>query len=301
MPGLRKGKVRDVYDLGNRLLMVATDRQSAFDRVLAAVPFKGQVLNQVSAFWFEETEDVVPNHVISAPDPNAMLARKCDVYPVEFVVRGYITGSTSTSAWTLYEKGERNLCGNVLPDGLRKNQKLPRPILTPTTKSEEHDEPVTPEQIVQRGLMDPEEWNRASRTAMALYRRGVEIASRHGLILVDTKYEMGRDDEGRLRLVDEIHTPDSSRYWIAESYRERFDQGLKPENIDKEFLRLWFVDHCDPYADEVLPEPPEDLVVELSFRYVQLYEMITGREFQPAETEDPLGRLRRSLGREGLI
>lgn len=295
LPGGKRGKVRDSYDLGDRILLITTDRQSAFDRVLASVPFKGQVLNQVSAFWFENTSDIVPNHVISIPDPNATLAIKCEVFPVEFIVRGYLTGSTSTSAWTLYNNGSRNICGNQLPDGMIKNQKFPEPIITPTTKSEEHDESITPDGIIIQGLMTAQEWDRASEIAMKLFGRGVEVAAKNGLILVDTKYELGKDENGRIILVDEIHTPDSSRYWIAGSYEDRFRNGQEPENIDKEFLRLWFRDNCDPYNDEVLPEAPDDLVIELSSRYIKLYEMITGREFLPAPGDDPLNRLRENL------
>jgi phosphoribosylaminoimidazole-succinocarboxamide synthase len=296
LPGFRRGKVRDSFDLGERLLLVTTDRQSAFDRVLASVPFKGQVLNQVSAYWFEHTADIIPNHVISVPDPNATLARKCAVFPVEFIVRGYLTGSTSTSAWTLYNAGGRNICGNVLPDGMVKNEPFPAHIITPTTKSDEHDESITPEQIISSGLMTAGQWDRASSAVLALFARGVSMAAANGLILVDTKYEMGIDDRGDITLVDEIHTPDSSRYWLAESFQDRLSKGLEPENIDKEFLRLWFRDHCDPYRDAVLPPAPEDLVVELSSRYIRLYEMITGLTFQPAPEGDPVERLRLALG-----
>lgn len=295
LPDGKRGKVRDSYDLGDRILLITTDRQSAFDRVLASVPFKGQVLNQVSAFWFENTSDIVPNHVISIPDPNATLAVKCEVFPVEFIVRGYLTGSTSTSAWTLYNNGSRNICGNDLPDGMVKNQKFPEPIITPTTKSELHDESITPEGIVSQGLMTAQEWEKAADIVMKLFRRGMKIAAENGLILVDTKYELGKDENGNIILIDEIHTPDSSRYWIAGSYEERFRNGQEPMNIDKEFLRLWFRDNCDPYNDEVLPEAPEDLVVELSSRYIKLYEMITGKEFEPATGNDPLQRLRENL------
>lgn len=292
LPGGRRGKVRDSYDLGDKLLLITTDRQSAFDRVLASVPFKGQVLNQVSAFWFEVTEDIVQNHVISIPDPNATLAKKCEVFPVEFIMRGYLTGSTSTSAWTLYNNGERNICGNILPDGMVKNQKFPKPIITPTTKSDEHDESITPEGIVAGGLMTLEEWDSASDIAARLFERGMQIARENGLILVDTKYEIGRDEAGNIILIDEIHTPDSSRYWIADSFEERFNSGQEPDNIDKEFLRLWFRDNCDPYNDAVLPSAPDDLVIELSSRYIKLYEMITGRDFTPAPGH-PLDRLRK--------
>jgi len=295
LPGFRRGKVRDSYDLGEKLLLVVTDRQSAFDRILASVPFKGQVLNQVSAWWFEKTSDIVANHVLSIPDPNATLAVKCSIFPVEFVVRGYLTGSTSTSAWTLYDSGLRNICGNVLPDGMSRNQKFPEPIITPTTKSDEHDESITPGEIVSSGLMTGDEWERASDIAMALFRRGMDLAAGNGLILVDTKYELGRNSDGEIVLVDEIHTPDSSRYWIAGSYDEKFARGKNPDNIDKEFLRLWFRDNCDPYADEVLPEAPDDLIVELSSRYILLYEMITGTTFEPVSGENPVERLRRNL------
>lgn len=294
LPGGRRGKVRDTYDLGERLLLVTTDRQSAFDRVLASVPFKGQVLNMVSAWWFERTEDIVPNHVLSVPDPCATLARKCEVVPVEMVVRGYLTGSTSTSAWTLYAEGERNICGNVLPDGMVKNQPFPEPIITPTTKSDVHDRPVTPGEAVELGLITADEWERAAEIVLALFRRGRETAEANGLILVDTKYELGRTADGGLMLIDEIHTPDSSRYWLAESYEERMDAGEEPENIDKEFLRLWFRENCDPYSDGELPEAPADLVVELSSRYLRLYELITGVALDP-ETGDQLERLRRNL------
>ncbi|NOQ22220.1 MAG: phosphoribosylaminoimidazolesuccinocarboxamide synthase [Candidatus Aegiribacteria sp.] len=295
LPGGKRGKVRDSYDLGDGILLITTDRQSAFDRVLTSVPFKGQVLNQVSAFWFENTLDIVPNHVISIPDPNATLAVKCEVFPVEFIVRGYLTGSTSTSAWTIYNSGSRNICGNELPDGMVKNQKFPEPIITPTTKSEVHDESVTPEEIITQGLMTAEEWEMASDIVMKLFRRGVKIAAENGLILVDTKYELGKDENGDIILIDEIHTPDSSRYWISGSYDERFQSSQEPENIDKEFLRLWFRDNCDPYNDEELPAAPDDLVVELSSRYIKLYEMITGKDFEPAPGGDPVERLRENL------
>jgi len=281
-PGLIRGKVRDRYDLGDKLVLITTDRQSAFDRVLAAVPFKGQVLNQVSAFWFEHTRDIVPNHVIEVPDPNVTIARKCEVFPVEFVMRSYMTGTTSTSIWKNYESGARSYCGHELPDGMVKNQPLPKPLLTPTTKDDLHDELVSAAQVVERGLIDADTWARLEAITGALFARGQQIAAANGLILVDTKYEMGRDADGNIVLIDEIHTPDSSRYWLREGYESRFANGEEPENIDKEFLRRWFVDHCDPYHDEVLPEAPAELVAELSHRYIQLFEMITGTLFEPA-------------------
>jgi|WetSurMetagenome_2_1015567.scaffolds.fasta_scaffold10016_5 phosphoribosylaminoimidazole-succinocarboxamide synthase len=276
----KKGKVRDTYNIGDdRLLIVTTDRQSAFDRLLANVPFKGQVLNLDSVFWFEKTRDIVPNHLLSVPDPNAVWAKKCQVIPIEMVVRGYLTGSTSTSAWTHYEKGEREICGNILPDGMVKNQKFAEPIITPTTKSEVRDEPISAEEIVRRKILDQKTWEQLEEIVFKLFERGTQIAERNSLILVDTKYEFGFDNEDKLTLIDEIHTPDSSRYWLANTYVERFGNRMEPENIDKEFLRLWFKNNCNPYNDKILPKAPADLVEELSFRYIKLYEMITGKEF----------------------
>lgn len=274
-----QGKVRDTYDVGDKLILITTDRQSAFDRVLAAVPYKGQVLNLTSAWWFEKTTHIVPNHVIAIPDPNVTIAKKCQVFPVEFVIRGYITGTTNTALWTQYSKGVRNYCGNVLPEGLKKNQRLEKPLLTPTTKEAKHDRPISPVDIVQEGLMTQEEWDIAAAVTMRLYQFGMEWAAKQGLILVDTKYELGKDLEGNIVLLDELHTPDSSRYWLAASYEERFTKNLEPENIDKEFLRLWFADHCNPYEDKVLPKAPDELIVTLSSRYIQLYEMITDTPF----------------------
>ena len=279
LPNHKKGKVRDTYDLGEKLVLITTDRQSAFDRILANIPFKGQVLNQVSSFWFEQTRDIVPNHVIEIPDPNATVAKKCSILPIEFVVRGYLTGSTDTSAWTQYAKGIRNICGNILPDGMKKNQPFKNPILTPTTKSDLHDEPISAKEILDRNIMDKTTWEKCEEIAFKLFNRGVKIAAEHGLILVDTKYELGIDKAGCITLIDEIHTPDSSRYWLKESYERRLSNGQEPENIDKEFLRLWFRDHCDPYNDKVLPQAPKELIVELSSRYIKLYEMITGKQF----------------------
>ncbi|KAK9270860.1 hypothetical protein L1049_026446 [Liquidambar formosana] len=269
VPGLKsktRGKVRDIYDGGDYLVLVTTDRQSAFDRILASIPFKGQVLNETSLWWFANTQHITPNAVISAPDKNVTIVKKCSVFPVEFVVRGFVTGSTDTSLWTVYKKGVRNYCGNVLPDGLFKSQKLPANILTPTTKAADHDVPVTPDEIVKRGLMTRADYEEASRKALSLFEYGQRVALEHGLILVDTKYEFGKAPDGTIILIDEVHTPDSSRYWIAQSYEERFQNGLEPENVDKEFLRLWFKDHCNPYEDEVLPDAPEELVCELAWR-----------------------------------
>ena len=278
--GIKKtGKVRDQYKINNKIVLITTDRQSAFDRVLASIPFKGQVLNLTSAWWFEQTKHIIPNHALEIADPNVTIAKKCNVFPIEFVVRGYITGSTSTSLWTVYKNGDREYCGNALPEGLKKNQKLEKNMLTPTTKEEDHDRPISPKDIVSEGWMNQEDWDYCSAKALELFEFGQKKAAENGMILVDTKYEMGRDDNGEIVLIDEIHTPDSSRYWISETYDERMNSDQEPQNIDKEFLRLWFVDNCDPYNDERLPDAPEDLVAELSSRYIYLYETITGGIF----------------------
>ena len=292
----RAGKVRDQYALGDKIALITTDRQSAFDRVLASIPFKGQVLNLTSAWWFEQTKDIIPNQVINIPDPNITLAKNCEVFPIEFVVRGYITGSTSTSLWTVYNNGDREYCGNILSEGLVKNQKLDSNMLTPTTKEEHHDRPIAPNDIVREGWMTQTDWEYCSQKALELFEYGQKKAAENGMILVDTKYEMGKDENGEIVLIDEIHTPDSSRYWIAETYNERMASGNEPQNIDKEFLRLWFVDNCDPYNDEVLPAAPEDLIVELSSRYIYLYETITGQLFPFPETgESVIDRINKNL------
>lgn len=281
-PSRITGKVRDRYDLdATTLALVTTDRQSGFDRMLALVPFKGQVLNLTSAYWFEATKEIVPNHLLSVPHPNVSIVRKCTPFPIEFVVRSYMTGSTSTSIWKNYQDGVRNYCGHLLPEGMTKNQKLDKTILTPTTKEEEHDRPISEADIVAEGWMTQEDFDVCSKAALAVFAKGQEVAAQRGLILVDTKYEFGKDaNDGTIRLIDEVNTPDSSRYWLANSYQTRIDAGMEPENIDKEFLRLWFAENCDPYKDEVLPEAPKELVVELARRYIQLYEMITGLEFE---------------------
>jgi len=275
----RTGKVRDQYEFDDKIILITTDRQSAFDRVLASIPFKGQVLNLTSAWWFEQTKHIIKNQVIDIPDPNITIAKKCEVFPIEFVVRGYITGSTSTSLWTVYKNGDREYCGNKLEEGLAKNQKLDQNMLTPTTKEEDHDRPISPEEIVREGWMTQKDWKFCSEKALELFSFGQKKAAENGMILVDTKYEMGKDEDGNIVLIDEIHTPDSSRYWIESTYKERIEKAEEPQNIDKEFLRLWFVDNCDPYNDSTLPEAPDDLVIELSSRYIYLYETITGGIF----------------------
>ena len=275
----KTGKVRDQYELDNKIALITTDRQSAFDRVLASIPFKGQVLNLTSAWWFDQTKDIIPNHVINIPDPNVTLVKKCEVFPIEFVVRGYITGSTSTSLWTVYNNGDREYCGNALQEGLFKNQALDTNMLTPTTKEEHHDRPIAPDEIISEGWMTQKDWDYCSQMALELFAFGQVKSRQNGMILVDTKYEMGRDKDGIIRLIDEIHTPDSSRYWVANTYEERMSAGQEPQNIDKEFLRLWFVDNCDPYNDKILPDAPEELVAELSSRYIYLYETVVGASF----------------------
>lgn len=282
LPAKYPGKVRDTYDLGDgRLLLVTTDRQSGFDRMLGAIPFKGQVLNRTSLYWFERTKHIIGNHVIASPHSNALFARKCRVLPIELVVRGYMTGSTDTSIWTQYNRGVRQFCGHVLPEGMAKNEMLRENIVTPTTKESKHDRPITAQEIVAEGWMTADEWEFVSAKALALFAFGQELAAQRGLILVDTKYEFGVASDGEIVLIDEIHTPDSSRYWLAESYASRLAAGQEPDMIDKEFFRLWFRERCDPYADAVLPVPPNELIAELAARYIQLFEAITGTEFVP--------------------
>src|SRR5579862_3748326 len=288
------GKVRDIYDEGDKLVLITTDRHSSFDRIIAHIPWKGQVLNQVSAWWFERTKDIVPNHVLSVPDPNVTIAKKCSTLPIEAVVRGYLTGITDTAAWTRYADGQRNFGGTILPEGMHKNQKLPQPLFDPTTKEVMHDRVLLPEEMISEGFITSEMFDCVKATALALFARGQELAARNGLLLVDTKYEFGTDKDGRLTLIDEIHTPDSSRYWQLESYGARFAAGEEPEYFDKEFLRLWFRKHCDPYQDATLPPAPPDLVQELSRRYIAMYEQITGTKFQHGETPI-LPRIERNL------
>ena len=291
------GKVRDVYVAEDHITLISTDRHSSFDRIIACVPFKGEVLNQISLFWFKKTEDIVQNHVLSNPDPNVLVAKKCKVIPIEMVVRGYITGSTNTSLWTLYKNGQRDFGNFKLEDGMKKNQKLPEPVLTPTTKSDEHDRPITPKEIVEEGLMSQELWNEIADKAIRLFKRGQELALEKGLILVDTKYEFGLDENGKLMLIDEIHTPDSSRYWKADTYEDRFSREVDPEFFDKEFLRLWFKENCDPYKDEVLPSAPPELVAELSRRYIEIYETITGKKFNHDFSQSIMERLTNNLSK----
>jgi len=273
------GKVRDIYIQPDRLILVTTDRHSSFDRIIAHIPWKGQVLNQISAWWFEVTKDIVPNHVLAVPDPNVTVGKKMKMVPVEAVMRGYLTGVTDTAIWTRYSNGQRDFGGLTLPDGMKKNQKLPNPIFDPTTKEDAHDRAITPAEMIAEGLITQELFEQVKATATRLFVRGQEIAAKRGLILVDTKYEFGTDEKGELVLIDEIHTPDSSRYWQAEGYEEGMAKGEQPKSFDKEFLRLWFKENCDPYKDATLPDAPSELVEELSRRYIQMYEQITGEKF----------------------
>lgn len=290
----KAGKVRDIYDQGDKLILITTDRHSSFDRIIAHVPWKGQVLNQVSDWWFDKTRDIIGNHVLAIPDPNVTVAKKFRMVPVEAVMRGYLTGVTDTSIWTRYSAGKRDFGGLVLPDGMKKNQRLPSPIFDPTTKEDSHDRALTPSEMIAEGFITAELFERLRETALAIFARGQEVAARQGLILVDTKYEFGMDENDELVLIDEIHTPDSSRFWQLASYEERFKEGEEPQYFDKEFLRLWFKEHCDPYKDEKLPDAPAELVEELSRRYIQMYEQITGEKFVCGEK--PIGpRIERNL------
>jgi phosphoribosylaminoimidazole-succinocarboxamide synthase len=272
------GKVRDMYAHNGSRILITTDRVSAFDVVLGTIPYKGQALNQLSAWWFERTKDIVPNHVISVPDENVTVAREAQPLPVEVIVRGYITGVTKTSLWSLYESGMREAYGIKLPDGLQKNDALPAPIITPTTKAEAggHDERLTRSEILERGLVSPEIWEQVERVAVALFKRGQEIARAAGLILVDTKYEFGLID-GQLVIIDEMHTPDSSRYWTLESVEL---DASNPKNFDKEFLREWFVERSYK-GDGVPPFMPPEFVAQVAARYIAAYEKLTGLEFKP--------------------
>lgn len=283
-PDLR-GKVRDIYlrEKEGRRILVTTDRLSAFDRVLGLVPYKGQVLTQLSVFWFEETRTVIANHMLGLPDANVMVVRECRALPVEVVVRGYITGVTTTALWYRYSQGERDIYGYRFPEGLRKNQPLPEPIITPTTKGgpSGHDERLTCQEVTEKGLVAPALWEKVQQAALALFRLGQARARRGGLILVDTKYEFGLSEAGELMLIDEVHTPDSSRFWRADSYEERFAAGEEPENFDKEFIRLWYVER-GYRGDGKPPAWDADLAVRASRRYIQVYEMLTGQAFAPA-------------------
>ena len=298
LPNHYRGKVRENYDLPDgRRVIIATDRLSAFDIILTAIPFKGQVLTQIARYWFEATKDLCPNHVLEYPDPNVVVAKRLTIMPVEIVVRDYLAGTTGTSLWTMYKKGRREMYGHVFPDGLRENQKLSDTIITPTTKAFDagHDEELTAAQIVERGLLTQAQWDEVTAKALALFARGREIAAARGLILVDTKYEFGFDEAGNIILADEIHTPDSSRYWFAASYPERYEAGQRPESFDKDFVRSWVTQRCDPYKDAI-PEIPAEVVLEAARIYIEAFETITGQTFQVPQAVTPaVERIRANL------
>jgi phosphoribosylaminoimidazole-succinocarboxamide synthase len=290
-----EGKVRDNYSRGGRRILVATDRLSAFDLVLGTIPFKGQVLNQLAAYWFQETRALAPSHFIDAPDPNVTRAVECRALPVEMVVRAYLTGVTSTSIWRHYEQGVRTFCGHALPDGMKKNQPLERPLVTPTTKAEKggHDESISRDEVIARGLVDARTFDRLAEMCLGMFAFGQERARTRGLILVDTKYELGLAPDGKIVFIDEIHTPDSSRYWHADDYQARVRAGEEPRGLDKEYVRRHYV--AIGYRGEGAPPPiPDDVRVEAARRYIAAYELVTGRSFEP-DLEPPVERIRRNL------
>ena len=292
------GKVRDNYTTADdRRILVATDRISAFDVVLGTIPFKGQVLNQLAQYWFEETAAVAPNHLISVPDPNVSIAHECQALKAELIMRAYLTGVTTTSVWYNYERGARRFCGHELPEGMKKNQPLPRPLLTPTTKAEkgEHDENASREELIERGAISAADFDAAAAMAERLFAFGQRRAAERGLILVDTKYEMGRAPDGRIVVIDEIHTPDSSRYWYADDYEARLARGEEPRGLDKEYVRRWYVSERGYRGDGPPPPMTDEVRVEAARRYIAIYELITGRAFVP-DTDEPLARIRRNLG-----
>jgi phosphoribosylaminoimidazole-succinocarboxamide synthase len=298
LPNHYKGKVRDNYDLPDgRRIIVATDRLSAFDRILTSIPLKGQVLTQTARFWFEATADICPNHVLAYPDPNVVVCRRLTIMPVEIVVRDYLAGTTGTSIWPMYKAGKREMYGIKFPDGMHENQKLPQTVITPTTKAFDagHDEPLAAAEIVERNVLSRARWDQLSRYALALFARGREMAAKRGLILVDTKYEFGIDESGKIILADEIHTPDSSRYWFADSYEARVAAGQRPESFDKDFVRSWVTARCDPYKDPI-PEIPREMRLKTAAVYIGAFERITGKRFEwPDPKVAPAERIGKAL------
>lgn len=285
LPGKASGKVRDWYILPDgKRLFISTDRLSAFDRILACVPYKGQVLNQLTNWWFDQTKDIIPNHKVSVPDPNAVVATVAEPFLVEVIVRGYITGVTTTALWYRYSLGNREIYGFTFPDGLQKNAELSTPIITPTTKGSAgaHDERLTCAEVIEKGLMEKIEWEQVQEAALAVFKRGQELARKVGLILVDTKYEFGRMPDGQVVLIDEVNTPDSSRFWKADTYEERFASGQEPENFDKEFVRIAYAEK-GYRGDGEIPSMPLDLWAVASQRYIAIYEMLTGETFITGE------------------
>ena len=290
------GKVRDVYNVNDDLMvMIVSDRISAFDVVLPeGIPYKGQVLNQLAAKFLKETEDIVPNWVISTPDPNVTIGHNCEPYKVEMVIRGYLTGH----AWRTYKSGERMLCGVQMPDGMKEHQKFAQPILTPSTKADfgDHDEDISREEILSQGIVTEEDYLVLEDYTRKLFQRGTEIAAKRGLILVDTKYEFGKTKEGKIVLIDEIHTPDSSRYFYAEGYQERQDKGETQKQLSKEFVRQWLIENNFQGKDgQQIPEMNDEKVIEISNRYIELYEQITGETFVKASTENVLNRIEKNV------
>jgi phosphoribosylaminoimidazole-succinocarboxamide synthase len=293
------GKVRDCYidaERGERIIVV-TDRLSAFDAVVGTIPFKGQVLNQLATFWFEHTKHIAPNHMVRVPDPNVMIARECVPLPVELVMRAYLTGVTSTSIWYAYDKGARTFCGHALPDGMRKNQPLPAPILTPSTKAAkgDHDVSVSKAELLAMGRIAPDVFDRAADIAAKLFAAGQAHAAKHGLILADTKYEMGLDPQGNIVVIDEIHTPDSSRYWHADDYEARLARGEEPRSLDKEYVRRWLAGEAKWTGDGPPPVMPDEIRIEAARRYIASFELVTGTAFVP-DTREPVARIAAALG-----
>jgi len=297
-----RGKVRDMWLLGDRRVIVTTDRQSAFDVVLGTVPYKGQVLTRLTKWWFDRTADIVPNHVIDMPDPNVLIVKNARVWPVEMVIRGYITGVTKTALWTSYAAGQRRIYGLDFPDGLRKNERLPEPVITPTTKAEsgQHDERLTREEILARQIVPTAVYEQLEAATRALFARGQALAAERGLILVDTKYEFG-DVDGQLTVIDEVHTTDSSRWWLAEDYAERFAAGEEPRTFDKEILRRWYVEHG--YQGDGVPPPlPREVAERMARMYIDAYERITGEPFVPdADPAPPAERIARRVREAGIV
>lgn len=293
------GKVRDCFIDGERAerVIVVTDRLSAFDAVVGTIPFKGQVLNQLAQFWFEQTADLAPNHMLRVPDPNVMIARECEPLPVELVMRAYLTGVTSTSIWKAYEKGDRMFCGHALPDGMKKNQPLPKPILTPSTKAAkgDHDVSVSRDELLAMGRISSAVFDRAAAIAEKLFAAGQAHAAKQGLILADTKYEMGLDKAGNIVIIDEIHTPDSSRYWHADDYEERLARGEEPRSLDKEYVRRWLAGEAKWNGDGPPPVMPDEVRIEAARRYIKSYEIVTGKTFVP-DTREPVARIAAALG-----
>lgn len=293
------GKVRDCYidaERGERIIVVS-DRLSAFDAVVGTIPAKGQVLNQLATFWFEHTAQLAPNHMLRVPDPNVMVARECTPLPVELVMRAYLTGVTSTSIWKAYEAGARTFCGHALPDGMRKNQPLPAAILTPSTKAAkgDHDVSVSRDELLALGRIEPALFERAAALAATLFAEGQRHAASRGLILADTKYEIGLDPAGELVVIDEIHTPDSSRYWYADDYEARLAAGEEPRSLDKEYVRRWLANDAGWTGDGPPPVMPDEVRLEAARRYIASYELITGRAFVP-DTREPVARIAAAIG-----